>query len=307
MKKINMILISSLFVSSIVFLGIVINKKVLVGAHDKSVIKYIDFSPTLEVLKDTMDADISSHQLKEKNEINWINALSYLGTRYGGNFKRYQKKHLKDYIKKIKNEEEIEISNKKLYEYYVRAYSSILTGVLGEKEFKKKDDTIVKEYGIKISSPIPRGHPFTHYDDFGARRTFGFRRPHLGHDLFCAIGTPVLAVEEGDIEIMGWNKFGGWRIGIRSHDKLRYWYYAHLRKDKPFNPSLHEGDHVKAGDHIGYVGRTGYSDKENVNNIKRSHLHLGLQIIFDEKQKEGPNQIWISLYNLINLLKSKRV
>ena len=75
-------------------MGVVINKKVLVGAHDKSTIKYIDFSLTLKALKDTMNADISSHRSKEKNKINWISALSYLGTKYGGNFKRYQKKHL---------------------------------------------------------------------------------------------------------------------------------------------------------------------------------------------------------------------
>ena len=72
-----------------------------------------------------------------------------------------------------------------------------------------------------------------------------------------------------------------------------------MRKDKPFRPGLKEGDNIKAGDIIGYVGRTGYSDKENVNNIKRSHLHIGLQLIFDESQKDAPNEIWINLYNII--------
>ena len=120
--------------------------------------------------------------------------------------------------------------------------------------------------------------------------------------MFCSIGTPVVAVEDGYVEIMGWNRFGGWRIGIRTHDKKRYWYYAHLRKDKPFHPSLKEGAEVHAGDIIGYVGRTGYSDKENVNNIKRSHLHVGLQLIFDESQKDSPNEIWINLYNITKLL-----
>ena len=44
-------------------------------------------------------------------------------------------------------------------------------------------------------------------------------------------GTPVMAVESGYVETMGWNQYGGWRIGIRSFDKKRYYYYAHLRKD----------------------------------------------------------------------------
>lgn len=36
-----------------------------------------------------------------------------------------------------------------------------------------------------------------------------------------------------------------------------------------------------------YMGHTGYSARENVNNIKIAHLLWGLQLIFDESQKEG--------------------
>ncbi len=53
---------------------------------------------------------------------------------------------------------------------------------------------------------------------------------------------------------------------------------------------------------IGYVGHTGYSTKENVNNIKIPHLHVGLELIFDESQKESDNEIWIDLYPLTQLL-----
>ena len=42
-----------------------------------------------------------------------------------------------------------------------------------------------------------------------------------------SIGTPIIAVESGTIEHLGWNQYGGWRIGIRSNDKKRYYYYAH--------------------------------------------------------------------------------
>ena len=97
------------------------------------------------------------------------------------------------------------------------------------------------------------------------------------------------------VEIMGWNRYGGWRIGIRSADKKRYWYYAHLRQNRPFAENLKEGDKVCAGDVIGYVGRTGYSDTENTNGITESHLHLGLELVFDESQKESNNEIWIDV------------
>lgn len=50
------------------------------------------------------------------------------------------------------------------------------------------------------------------------------------------------------------------------------------------------------------MGHTGYSTKENVNNIDITHLHWGLQLIFDESQKEGNNEIWIDIYPLTRFL-----
>ena len=69
----------------------------------------------------------------------------------------------------------------------------------------------------------------------------------------------MIAVESGRVEALGWNQYGGWRIGIRSFDGKRYYYYAHLRKDYPYQSNLKEGSLVTAGDVIGYLGHTGYS------------------------------------------------
>ena len=65
---------------------------------------------------------------------------------------------------------------------------------------------------------------------------------------------------------------------------------------------LYPMDIVQAGDVIGYIGRTGYSTEENVNNIDEYHLHFGLQLIFDESQREGDNEIWINCYELVRFL-----
>ena len=51
---------------------------------------------------------------------------------------------------------------------------------------------------------------------------------------------------------------------------------------------------------------TGYSLKENVNNINIPHLHFGMQLIFDESQEDGNNEIWIDVYNIIEFLKKNR-
>ena len=114
------------------------------------------------------------------------------------------------------------------------------------------------------------------------------------------------ALEAGTVEAMGWNQYGGWRVGIRSLDSRRYYYYAHLKKDTPFAPGLQEGDLVQAGQVIGFMGRTGYSTQENVNNIETVHLHFGLELIFDESQKECNSEIWIDVYHIVRLLNRHR-
>ena len=77
-------------------------------------------------------------------------------------------------------------------------------------------------------------------------------------------------------------------------------------KDHPYAKDLCEGQIVTAGDVIGYLGMTGYSSHENVNNINIPHLHFGVQLIFNEVQKDGNNQIWIDVYEIIEYLKKKQ-
>ena len=200
--------------------------------------------------------------------------------------------------------------NMKYYAYYLEAYTAVLGGMVGAYEIEEpaEDGSVswVTKYGLKAFSPIAKNFPYQDYDDFGVSRSYGYRRQHLGHDMMGQVGTPVIAVESGYVEAIGWNQYGGWRLGIRSFDKKRYYYYAHLRKNYPYHKSLKEGSIVQAGDVIGYLGRTGYSRTENTNNIDEPHLHFGLQLIFDESQKEGNNEIWIDCYELIRFLAINR-
>lgn len=75
-----------------------------------------------------------------------------------------------------------------------------------------------------------------------------------------------------------------------------------IEENRPYAEGLEKGDLVQAGDAISYLGRTGYSTKENVNNIDEYHLHFGLQLIFDESQRDGTNEIWVSGYELVKFL-----
>ena len=295
----------------------------------KDFIKWVDFSVTSDVLKKTAKLDIDSHNNDCEIKYNWIELLSYLACKNGGNFKDFNDKDLNSLISRLNDGESMSdlTSDFKFYNYYYEAYSAVLSEFIGnysiekplssnsnlttsddlENDFFEDSDKIYeKKYGIKAFLPIAKGYYFNHYDDFGNSRSYGFKRVHLGNDLMGSIGTPIIAVESGIIEKLGWNQYGGWRIGIRSFDKKRYYYYAHLRKNHPYSENLEEGMVVNAGDVIGYLGMTGYSTKENVNNINVPHLHFGMQLIFDESQFDSPNEIWIDVYNIIEFLMQNR-
>lgn len=279
-----------------------------IGAEEKKYIKWVDFTVTSEALADAAEADCASHGTNR--ELSWISILSVLGVKYGGDFSRYKKADLTSVCEKMKGGEDgASISgNEKLYSYYLSAYGATLSGLLGPyREIRTEDGSFYDEekYGIRGFSPIGGGFYYSHYDDFGASRSYGYKRNHLGHDLMGSVGTPIIAVESGYVEACGWNQYGGWRIGIRSFDGKRYYYYAHLRKDHPYC-DMYEGKTVYAGEVIGYLGMTGYSSKENTNNINVPHLHYGMQLIFDKSQKDGNNQIWIDMYELTDFLSKYR-
>ena len=89
-------------------------------------------------------------------------------------------------------------------------------------------------------------------------------------------------------------------------DKKRYYYYAHLQSGHPYVFTLSEGDTVQAGDVIGYLGMTGYSTTEDTNGMKKPHLHFGMQLVFDESQKESDQEIWIDVYEIVKFLSKHR-
>lgn len=224
---------------------------------EKSYIKWVDFNATYDVLDKTAKLDINSHNNGDSVQYNWIELLSYLACKYGGNFKKFNQKDLNSLTEKLNNGSTMKDLTKdmKNYSYYYKAYDAILHEFIGEYEVEvpnagTEEKTYVKKYGVKAFLPIAKNYSFSHYDDFGNARSYGFKRIHLGNDLMGSIGTPVIAVESGIVEAIGWNQYGGWRIGIRSFDKKRYYYYAHLRKDHPYVKNLEEGNIVKAGDVI---------------------------------------------------------
>ena len=81
-------------------------------------------------------------------------------------------------------------------------------------------------------------------------RTTGW---HHGQDIFAALGAPVLAVADGTVFSVGWNRVGGNRLWLRDRAGNEF-YYAHLAA---FSPLAVDGGRVQAGDVVGFVGNTG--------------------------------------------------
>jgi len=266
-------------------------------------IRWVDFGVPYESLKYAMEADITTFD--QEKHISWIDSLALAACRTGGKCGLTSVKKAVSQLQGDESPEQLLGSLYQYYDYYQKSFDAALGGLLGSYAIEV-DGQWKPSYGLKAYSPIAAGYGYSHCSDFGNSRSFGFARKHLGNDLMGSLGTPIVAVEGGVVEAMGWNRYGGWRIGIRSFDSKRYYYYAHLQKDHPFAEGLQEGDIVQAGDLIGFMGRTGYSDNENVNNIQTVHLHFGMQLVFDESQKECNSEIWINVYDIVRLLNSHR-
>ena len=168
---------------------------------------------------------------------------------------------------------------------YLNAYGD------SEKDFKRalkdyyKRDESVKQVMIiaKIykhfetldldshAFPLPVNQNYSLKNTWGDSRGWGGRRMHEGNDLFASYGVPVRSTTYGIIEIMGWNDYGGWRVGIRDIHNT-YHYYAHLSS---FNKEVKVGDVVEPGVVVGYVGSSGYGKKGTSGRFP-PHLHYGM-------------------------------
>ena len=308
MRKITTVLLTALILLSPI--GALASE-----TEESTHIKWVEFNVPYSALVKALDYDIESHG--SDIHLDWIKLLAVTAAKYGGEWSRYKKKDLDDLAARLLAGERLEEITFDLthYAYYLEAYSAVLSEFVGlykvevplaDAENPEEEKVWEGRYGLKAFHPLAAGFGYGHFDDFDAGRSYGYKRRHLGHDMFGSVGTPVIAVESGIVEILGWNQYGGWRIGIRSFDGLRYYYYAHLRQNRPFHPDVEEGAIVKAGDVIGYMGRTGYSQKENTNGIREPHLHWGMQLIFHPEQKEGPKEIWVDLYSITRLLERNR-
>lgn len=118
-------------------------------------------------------------------------------------------------------------------------------------------------------------------DSWGAGRSGG--RSHEGTDIMSPKGSWVVAVDDGIVERLEWNRLSGWNIMIR-HAEGWTSHYLHLNNDRSgtddgkggpetaFVEDLEVGSYVNAGDVIAYVGDSGNAEHTG------SHTHFELHV-----------------------------
>lgn len=153
-----------------------------------------------------------------------------------------------------------------LWDYYKRdkTVSLIIGKAKIYKQYRRLD---LDEHAF----PVPLRSNYSYKSTWGAARGWGGRRSHEGTDIFADYGVPVRATAFGIIEMKGWNRFGGWRIGIRDINN-NYHYFAHL---SGFAKDLKLGQIVEPGMLIGGVGNSGYGPPGTSGKFP-PHLHYGM-------------------------------
>ena len=130
-------------------------------------------------------------------------------------------------------------------------------------------------------------------------RNYGGERGHEGADIMANINKsglyPVISITDGIITNLGWLEKGGYRIGITSDSGI-YYYYAHL--DSYAN--LKEGQYVKAGEFLGYMGDSGYGP-EGTKGKFSVHLHIGIYTY------ESGEEISLNPYFVLRYLENRKL
>ena len=99
-------------------------------------------------------------------------------------------------------------------------------------------------------------------------------REHEALDILAPTGTPVVAVEDGTVAKLFNSKAGGLTLYQFDPGKDYSYYYAHLDR---YADGIHEGDRLKRGQVIGFVGTSGNAPKDT------PHLHFAVFRLTPEK------------------------
>jgi murein DD-endopeptidase MepM/ murein hydrolase activator NlpD len=117
-----------------------------------------------------------------------------------------------------------------------------------------------------LTMPVEGIDPSKIHDTFDEMRG-GDTRRHDALDILAPRGTNVVATDDGTVKKLFTSVAGGLTVYQYDPDQRYCYYYAHL---DAYAMGLHEGQILKRGDLIGYVGTTGNAPKDT------PHLHFAV-------------------------------
>lgn len=175
------------------------------------------------------------------------------------------------------------------------------------EEWKKEELQVLKNsyetiWGDIIYFPIPlstnkNAATISYENSWASERNYrNVKHLHEGTDIMTSNNErgyfPIVSMTDGVVEKIGWLEKGGYRIGIRSPHG-GYFYYAHLYQ---YAQDFKEGDSIKAGQLLGFMGDTGYSKVEGTVGNFDVHLHLGIYFQTEHFDELSINPYWILRY-----------
>lgn len=110
----------------------------------------------------------------------------------------------------------------------------------------------------------------------------GKGRKHQAIDIMAPRGTRVLAADDGRVAKISSNRGGGLSAYLVDPSGRLVYYYAHL---DGYAQGLREGQAVRRGDLIGYVGSTGNAPES------APHLHFAVMVVKQERRWWGGEAI----------------
>ncbi len=216
--------------------------------------------------------------------------------------------YLSSYVEDIKKEKiALEYQIKQKEEFYEALEDKIedvkyLLGIDEQTEFDMDIESMLKSITPAqkriILNSVPNGYPL-----FSKNITSGFGNRfhpiykkvkfHHGVDFGGEIGSPIIATAEGIVEFAGYDKGYG-NLVIIDHNFGFKTAYGHMLK----NLKVKEGDFVKKGEIIGFLGNSGIS----------TGPHLHYEIKFIKRVLDPKNFLEWSILNFDEIFyKEKRV
>lgn len=134
-------------------------------------------------------------------------------------------------------------------------------------------DGVTSSAAVKLMIPVEGIKPADISDNYNQPR--GTDRIHEALDIMAPKGTRVFATADGKVAKLFNSKQGGLTVYQFDPTETYAYYYAHLDR---YADGIKEGDVLKRGDLLGYVGVTGNSDPNG------PHLHFAVFELTAEKQ-----------------------